>query len=59
MFVLGAEGDLICTPDDVRATAQHHNVDATILPGLAHLLMLEPEWAQVAKALEAWLDTLE
>ncbi len=27
MFVLGAEGDLICTPDDVRATAQHHNVD--------------------------------
>ena len=59
MFVLGAEGDLICTPDDVRATAQHHNVDATILPGLAHLLMLEPEWAQVAKALETWLDTLE
>src|SRR5690349_19463811 len=35
LFVLGAEGDMICTPDDVRATAAHHNVEATILPGLA------------------------
>jgi non-heme chloroperoxidase len=58
MFVLGAEADLICTPEDVRATALHHNVEATILPGLAHLLMLEPEWAQVARALEGWLQTL-
>ena len=33
VFVLGAEGDRICTPDDVRATARHHGVDATILPG--------------------------
>ena len=59
MFVLGAEGDLVCTPDEVRATAKHHNVKATILPGLAHMLMLEPEWAQVAKALEEWLKTLD
>jgi alpha-beta hydrolase superfamily lysophospholipase len=43
----------------VRATARHHNVDATILPGLAHLLMLEPEWQQAAKALEAWIRTLD
>ena len=59
MFVLGAEGDLICSPDDVRATAQHHNVEAMILPGLAHLLMLEPEWEEVARALEAWVQTLD
>jgi pimeloyl-ACP methyl ester carboxylesterase len=58
-FVLGAENDLICSPEDVRATARHHNVDATILPGLAHLLMLEPEWQQAAKALEAWIRTLD
>lgn len=58
LFVLGAEGDLICSPSDVRATARHHNVDATILPGLAHLLMLEPEWQTAAKALEAWIRTL-
>ena len=59
MFVLGAEADLICTPSDVRATARHHNVEATILPGLAHLLMLEPDWQQAAKALEAWIRTLD
>jgi pimeloyl-ACP methyl ester carboxylesterase len=59
LFVLGAEGDLICTPDDVRATARHHNVEATILPGLAHLLMLEPQWLIAAKALDAWVATLD
>ena len=58
VFVLGAEADLICTPEDVRATARHHNVEATILPGLAHLLMLEPEWQTVATALATWLGTL-
>jgi pimeloyl-ACP methyl ester carboxylesterase len=59
MFVLGAEADLICTPDDVRATAWHHNVEPVILPGLAHLLMLEPEWRGVAEALEGWVRTLD
>ena len=33
LLVLGAEGDRICTPDDVRATARHHGVDATIAAG--------------------------
>jgi pimeloyl-ACP methyl ester carboxylesterase len=41
VFVLGADGDRICPPDEVRATARHHGVDAAILPGLAHMLMLE------------------
>ena len=31
-------------PDDVRATASHHGVEATIVPGLAHMLMLERQW---------------
>ena len=59
LFVLGTEGDRICTPDDVRATAAHHGVTATIVPGLAHLLMLEPGWQHAARALESWLETLE
>jgi pimeloyl-ACP methyl ester carboxylesterase len=59
LFVLGAEGDRICISEDVRATARHHNVDATILPGLAHLLMLEPAWLTVAQALETWIATLD
>ena len=52
---MGAEGDRICTPDDVRATALHHGVKATMLPGLAHMLMLERQWKAPAEALEEWL----
>ena len=52
---MGAEGDRISTPDDVRATARHHGVEAAILPGIAHMLMLEPEWKDAAEALAAWL----
>ncbi len=58
VFVLGAEGDRICTPDEVRATAQHHGVGATILPGLAHMLMLERQWEDPARALLRWLAKL-
>lgn len=55
LAVIGAEGDRICTPADVRATARHHGVDATIVPGLAHMLMLEPGWERVAEAIAGWL----
>jgi non-heme chloroperoxidase len=57
MFVLGAEGDRICRPDDVRTTAAQHGVDATIVPGLAHMMMLEPDWQLVARPLAAWLGS--
>ena len=58
LFVLGAEGDRISTSDDVRATASHHRVDATIVPGLAHMLMLERQWERPAGELARWLTTL-
>ncbi|HVO88546.1 MAG TPA: alpha/beta fold hydrolase [Casimicrobiaceae bacterium] len=58
IMVLGAAGDRICTPNDVRATALHHRVDAQILPGLAHMLMLEPGWESAARAIESWLRRL-
>jgi pimeloyl-ACP methyl ester carboxylesterase len=58
LLVLGAEGDRICTPDDVRATATHHNIEATILPGLAHMMMLEPAWKQPAGAIQDFIETL-
>jgi non-heme chloroperoxidase len=58
LFVLGAEGDRISTPDDVHATARHHGVDATLVPGLAHMMMLERKWETAAKEVLRWLDTL-
>jgi len=58
LFVMGVEGDRIATPDDVRATAAHHGVEATILPGLAHMLMLERQWEDAARELARWLSGL-
>ena len=58
IFVLGAEGDRICTPDDVQATARHHSVEAVIVEGLAHMLMLERQWMRAARAIADWLDAL-
>ena len=59
LMVLGTEGDRICTPQDARATARHHGVEAVVLPGMAHMLMLEPEWEGAARAIADWLETLE
>ena len=58
LLVLGAEGDRISSPDDVRATARHHGVEAKIVPGLAHMLMLERKWEKPAQELLRWLGTL-
>ena len=55
VLVLGAQNDRICTPGDAQATARHHGVTATMLPGMAHMLMLEPQWEAAADALAAWL----
>jgi len=59
VFVLGVTGDRICLPDDVRATARHHGVVATIVPGLAHMLMLEPQFDRAMQPLLVWLQGLE
>ncbi len=57
VFVLGAQDDRIAIPADVRATAQHHRVDATILPGMGHMLMLEPSWKGAAQAIATWIES--
>jgi pimeloyl-ACP methyl ester carboxylesterase len=58
LFVLGAEGDRVSRAEDVRATATHHGVEATIVPGLAHMLMLERQWERGARELARWLATI-
>jgi non-heme chloroperoxidase len=58
VMVMGAEGDRICSPDDVRATARHHGVAPQILPGLAHMMMLDRQWEAPARTLGAWLESL-
>jgi len=55
-WVLGAAGDRIATPDDVKATALFYDTTATIVPGLAHMMMLERGWESVAQPLLEWLE---
>ena len=56
LFVLGARDDRISTPGDVKATASLYGLQATIVPGLAHMLMLEREWETAAQPLLDWLE---
>ena len=55
-LVLGAAGDRIANPGDVRATASFYETTATIVPGLAHMMMLERGWESVAQTLLDWLE---
>ncbi len=55
-LVLGAAGDRIATPGDVKATALFYDTTATIVPGLAHMMMLERGWETVAQPLLEWLE---
>jgi len=59
LLVLGAGRDRISSPYDLEATARHHGVESLLVPGLAHMLMLEPGWDAVAEAIARWLRTLD
>jgi len=56
VLVLGAGDDFLFDEHDVRATAAAYGVEAEIIPGLGHTVMLEPAWESVAERLGAWLD---
>src|SRR5215470_12250989 len=56
LLVLGASGDRISTPGDVKATASLYRTEAVIVPGLAHMMMLERGWQTVTEPLLEWLE---
>jgi len=55
LLVLGAQADVLFPPQVVSETAQWHGVDAVMLPGLAHAMMLDKDWGQAAAAIAGWL----
>lgn len=56
VLVLGAEKDAVFGVDEVEATARAYNTRAEIFKGMAHDMMLEPEWQSVAKRIVSWLE---
>ncbi len=57
LLVLGAENDIIFTQTEVRETAAAYHTEAEFFSGMAHDMMLEPGWADVAERIHAWLET--
>ncbi len=57
LLVLGAENDIVFTQQEVRATAAAYHTEADFFPKMAHDMMLEPGWADVAERIHAWLET--
>jgi pimeloyl-ACP methyl ester carboxylesterase len=57
VLVLGAENDIIFTQREVRATAAAYRTEADFFPKMAHDMMLEPGWADVAERIHAWIET--
>ncbi len=56
MLVLGAEKDEIFTKCEIESTAEKYNTKPNIIRGIAHDMMLESKWRDVAEAIIEWLE---
>jgi pimeloyl-ACP methyl ester carboxylesterase len=57
VLVLGGDRDAIFTVREARRTARAYRTEAKIFPGMAHDMMLEPGWRDVADTMLAWLTS--
>jgi pimeloyl-ACP methyl ester carboxylesterase len=55
MLVLGGEEDKIISVNNVNATARAYNTQAELFPNMAHDMMLEKGWKDVAERMMRWL----
>jgi pimeloyl-ACP methyl ester carboxylesterase len=57
--VFAAERDRLFPPQTLAETAQWHDGELEILPGVAHALMLDTGWQPAASRIVDWLDGLD
>jgi alpha-beta hydrolase superfamily lysophospholipase len=55
VLVLGAEDDSFVTRGGLETTADTYRTRAEIFPGMAHQMMLDLGWENVAARIHAWL----
>ena len=55
MLVLGAAADAIVPPTEIERTARAYGAPCRIFPHMAHDMMLERDWADVAEYIREWL----
>ena len=58
LLVLGAAGDPIFTPEQVRRTARVYGTQAEIFDRMGHDMMLDVGWQRVADRIDAWAAEL-
>lgn len=56
LLVLGAANDSLTTPREVAATARAYGATAEFFPNMAHDMMLEAGWRNVADRILSWLN---
>jgi len=56
MLVMGGSEDRIIRREDLWATAAWYGVEAHILPGLSHTVMLDPGWRLACDCLLKWME---
>ena len=56
LLVLGGGRDYFIRPSAIRRTAEAYDAECTILPGVAHDMMLDAGWRQAAEAMLEWLQ---
>lgn len=59
VLVLGAADDMVFSPAEVKATAREHGVEAEIFDDMAHDMMLEAGWQNVADRIIDWLREVQ
>ncbi len=58
MLVLAAENDRVFSVAEAEATAIAYGTKAVVFPGMAHDMMLEANWQQVADRILSWLGEI-
>lgn len=55
MLVLAAANDRVFSVTEEQATANAYGTEVVVFPDMAHDMMLEPNWQQVADRILGWL----
>lgn len=56
LLVLGAEDDAVFSPAEVAATARAYRTEPILFAGMAHDMMLEAGWENVANCIREWIE---
>jgi alpha-beta hydrolase superfamily lysophospholipase len=55
ILVLGAENDFLVSPKEIEATGRVYKTTPKVFPDMAHNMMLETNWQDVADYMITWL----